>query len=400
MFLDGKVLNVDVDEEWVELLDNGVVVQHRRHIRESHFQGALSECMQAFERVASMYEVDELEDFVGCAVSMNTFFSPKTRCSVHLPLRYIRKTSVRLFSDESASEKSSRERNRYVSTFNPVRFRREDFLDLSNLTKVTLQVAEDLKPTLSYVSVWHEGASKRIPFPPSTTGYVYYHISPDSPYAGGIRFRLVHIVDAEKNPLENFRNAQDLLATNGLPWTIPLYTLLYQEGYQQLVRRLAKTKMLTMETAQKCRELFQKHKTIHWNTNVLFSPEQIISVRRDVKYCKVLVVLEDGVYTESLFAPGILGQYQQEKRDGLEAGCVHARIFYDYNLDTFFSQVIRVQTQAGGPPLLVKADPTPLTRSTGGKPKWLLKLLEFHFLKSQRPDLLRSIEDLQLKEAE
>ncbi|KAF9077553.1 kinase-like domain-containing protein [Rhodocollybia butyracea] len=62
MFLDGEVLDVDVDEEWVEhaISDGDVTNKKQRHpIRESHLRRGLSERMKVFEDFVSMFDVEE-----------------------------------------------------------------------------------------------------------------------------------------------------------------------------------------------------------------------------------------------------------------------------------------------------------------------------------------------------
>ncbi|ESK94020.1 serine threonine protein kinase [Moniliophthora roreri MCA 2997] len=57
MFLDGAVLDVDVDEEWVEF-DFQDGLKKRRSIRDCHSERALGDRMKAFEEFVSMYDAD------------------------------------------------------------------------------------------------------------------------------------------------------------------------------------------------------------------------------------------------------------------------------------------------------------------------------------------------------
>ncbi|KAJ3821787.1 kinase-like domain-containing protein [Lentinula raphanica] len=63
MFLDGEVLDIDVDEEWVEHLvpdSNGIPLKQRRSIRESHSLRSLSERMKVFDEFVSMFDAPNL----------------------------------------------------------------------------------------------------------------------------------------------------------------------------------------------------------------------------------------------------------------------------------------------------------------------------------------------------
>ncbi|THV05256.1 hypothetical protein K435DRAFT_961334 [Dendrothele bispora CBS 962.96] len=369
MFLDGKVLNVDVDEE--------------RSIRGSHSQPVLSERMKVFEEFVSMFEwysfkilefclhlyVTVLEETplncaVGVAVQSNGYFTgPSCASPTVTPVQ------------ACPAVKTARNRHRYVSTFNPARLTRSDYVDISHLKRLAIQL-QDCTASVDYVSV-REGATKRLPFPPGSAGFFYYHTSPYSPLDGGIRFRLTSM-SAKTAPFNLWQDGQDLLFPNGLPWSIPLHTMISQKQHAGLVFRLFRTQLVSRSTLITCRKVFSRHSHIRWNANVVYSLNQIIAVRRDQKSCKLLVVLDDRTETVTLTALKILGGYQ---REGDDSGYAHACIRYDFNTDQFFSQVTRVQRRFGGIPLIVKADPVPLRTRSGGKvtPLW-------HFLKKV-PDI-------------
>ncbi|KAJ3730998.1 kinase-like domain-containing protein [Lentinula guzmanii] len=62
MFLDGEILDIDVDEEWVEHIvpdSDGTPKRQRRSILESHSQRTLSERMKVFEEFVSMFDATD-----------------------------------------------------------------------------------------------------------------------------------------------------------------------------------------------------------------------------------------------------------------------------------------------------------------------------------------------------
>ena len=61
----------------------------------------------------------------------------------------------------------------------------------------------------------------RLPFPPNTNAFLYYLTPPEKPQiAGELRLR----VTSSDDPA-SFESGSDLLRSNGLPWSRPLYSL-------------------------------------------------------------------------------------------------------------------------------------------------------------------------------
>jgi hypothetical protein len=65
------------------------------------------------------------------------------------------------------------------------------------------------------------GTKISTPYPPDTKAFLYYSIPPEKPrIAGELRLRV-----ASNDDSVSFESGSDLLLTNGLPWTRPLYVL-------------------------------------------------------------------------------------------------------------------------------------------------------------------------------
>ncbi|KAF8347401.1 hypothetical protein F5887DRAFT_30134 [Amanita rubescens] len=109
--------------------------------------------------------------------------------------------------------------SRVISTLCPKRLRPSDCIDLSGLLKPRM--------TLPCGSTRLRGLKhNKVPFPPNTRGFLYYHTPPKAPsFVGELRFRCA-------NSLEDFPNGKDLLSTDKFnPWSISLYALANEAAY-------------------------------------------------------------------------------------------------------------------------------------------------------------------------
>jgi len=70
--------------------------------------------------------------------------------------------------------------------------------------------------------------------------------------------------------------------------------------------------MVERRTVDKCKQLFAGYSPMRWNSNVLFSLDQVIAVKRDAKSCNIFVVLDDRIEVATVSASRILGEYQRE----------------------------------------------------------------------------------------
>jgi hypothetical protein len=76
--------------------------------------------------------------------------------------------------------------------------------------------------------------SRLIPFPPHTSGFLYYHQPQDAPLlAGQLRFRLT----PDRLP-QSFSQGKDCLTPEGDAWKIPLIVLHHFETHRYIYRQL------------------------------------------------------------------------------------------------------------------------------------------------------------------
>jgi len=106
---------------------------------------------------------------------------------------------------------------RVISTLCPKRLQPSDYIDLSGLAQPAI-VLPSGKTDLHGLN--HDN---KVPFPPNTRGFLYYHTPPKAPpFVGELRFRCA-------NSLEDFPNGKDLLSTDKFnPWSISLNVLANQ----------------------------------------------------------------------------------------------------------------------------------------------------------------------------
>ncbi|KAF8340883.1 hypothetical protein F5887DRAFT_1284186 [Amanita rubescens] len=116
---------------------------------------------------------------------------------------------------------------RVISTLCPKRLKPSDCIDLSGILTpaVTLPCGRTRLRGLNH--------DYKVPFPPNTRGFLYYHIPPKAPpFVGEIRFRCA-------NSLQDFPNGKDLLSIDRFnPWSITLSTLSNQTTYLNFQRQL------------------------------------------------------------------------------------------------------------------------------------------------------------------
>ena len=109
---------------------------------------------------------------------------------------------------------------RIISTLCPKRLQPSDCIDLSGLTQPVITLPCGITRLRGY------NYNQKVPFPPNTRGFLYYHTPPKAPpFVGELRFRCA-------NSLQDFPNGKDLLSMNNFThWSIPLYALANQTTY-------------------------------------------------------------------------------------------------------------------------------------------------------------------------
>ncbi|EDR13142.1 uncharacterized protein LACBIDRAFT_308650 [Laccaria bicolor S238N-H82] len=138
---------------------------------------------------------------------------------------------------------------KFVSTLNHHKLLPSDFLShLSNRSQPCvwlLNVAKDklkdprsktpgILPACRWRFRYHDMNGKPTPFPPNSSGFLYYHQPQGAPLlAGEVRFRLT-----PNNLPESFSQGEDCLTPHGDIWKIPLLSVHGHKGHQNIYRQL------------------------------------------------------------------------------------------------------------------------------------------------------------------
>ncbi|EDR13135.1 uncharacterized protein LACBIDRAFT_308639 [Laccaria bicolor S238N-H82] len=122
-----------------------------------------------------------------------------------------------------------------VSTLDQRKLSPTDWLDLSGRMQLSISFRNKLDRDSEWRAYYRRlTANRRLPFPPHSSGFLYYHQPPGAPLlAGELRFRLT------SNHLpESFNQGEDCLTPEGDAWKIPLFVLhhtpFHRDVYQQL----------------------------------------------------------------------------------------------------------------------------------------------------------------------
>ena len=126
---------------------------------------------------------------------------------------------------------------RIISTLSPKRLQPSDRIDLSGVALPTIALSCG-----ATILRGHKHDDK-VPFPPNTHGFLYYHTPPKAPpFIGELRFRCA-------NSLEDFPNGKDLLSTDKFtPWSIPLCALANKTTYLSLREQLILDDLVSQTT--------------------------------------------------------------------------------------------------------------------------------------------------------
>ncbi|KAJ7663394.1 hypothetical protein DFH06DRAFT_987040, partial [Mycena polygramma] len=144
-----------------------------------------------------------------------------------------------------------------ISTLNPARIRPEDYLDLSRRKRFTIQFPQSLAETGGTIRYRHQKAkdlakTEVAPFPPQSTGFLYYHRPPDAaPLEGSIRLRVT-----PDNLPSSFPLGHDLALPSGVPWQLLLLQLATPKTlHDRFCDQLLYEKLVSPDQLAKCRAL-------------------------------------------------------------------------------------------------------------------------------------------------
>ncbi|KAJ7061544.1 hypothetical protein C8F01DRAFT_987303 [Mycena amicta] len=154
-----------------------------------------------------------------------------------------------------------------ISTLDPARLQRADYLDLSSHPKLLVDYLPRSSGSREPASRVQFHPLGKTPFPPQTSGFLYFHKPDEAPVrslAGGIRFRRL------LGPTADFATGTDLLHPDGSgePWEIPLTTLVRSQP--SLGKLLVQDDLVTELQMERCQRLFGTKKPgaepqlLHW----------------------------------------------------------------------------------------------------------------------------------------
>jgi hypothetical protein len=140
-----------------------------------------------------------------------------------------------------------------VSTLNPSRIIKTDYLDLSRRLTSTVRFPKSVKDTYTLLR-YHNGPERTVvPFPDQVAGFLYYH---DDEYAlpleGSVRLRLT----ADYEP-SSFPSGQDLTLPSGAPWQIILPRIACGEQHATLCAQLRRERLVTSKQLWRARRIFR-----------------------------------------------------------------------------------------------------------------------------------------------
>ncbi|TFK45354.1 hypothetical protein OE88DRAFT_1669401 [Heliocybe sulcata] len=129
-----------------------------------------------------------------------------------------------------------------LHTLNQERLQLEDFVDLTGRGDRTLRFP--LAPELPRFRMrYFESDGRRIPFPPDSHGFLYWHIESDAqPAEGQVRFRITKSSDPA-----TFRSGRDLQLPDGRIWHIPFFRIAHASEYSGLRAHLLSEKLVTAQ---------------------------------------------------------------------------------------------------------------------------------------------------------
>lgn len=133
----------------------------------------------------------------------------------------------------------------------------------------------------------------RLPFPPDTRGFLYYHIPPKAPpFAGEIRFRRA------SDPY-GFHNGEDLLSSDKTPWSISLFALANRSAHVALRKQLLTDNLVSPTTLDEWAEdklpLLQKVSPVGRDRTVLYYLRQPFFLRFTCHYISFYTVTREDI---------------------------------------------------------------------------------------------------------
>jgi hypothetical protein len=138
-----------------------------------------------------------------------------------------------------------------ITTCNPERISGIDFVDLSDRVRSRISGPFQGSTSFCYGCATIPDVGKvNAPFPQHARGFLWYDKgSPENPAAGSLRLRSTTLASRE-----GFTQGVDLLAPNGLPWTVPIAALARKSIWEGLVNHLVKDGLVNKALVERFKE--------------------------------------------------------------------------------------------------------------------------------------------------
>ncbi|KAJ6452866.1 hypothetical protein C8R47DRAFT_1159234 [Mycena vitilis] len=141
-----------------------------------------------------------------------------------------------------------------ISTLDPARITAADYLDLSRRARFTIRFPESRAATGGTFHYRYGSKGGKVPFPPQSTGFLYFNRAPDAaPLEGSIRLRVT-----PDNLPSSFPLGHDLALPSGLPWQLLILQLATPNKlHYRFCDQLVHDKLVTPDQLAKCRAVLR-----------------------------------------------------------------------------------------------------------------------------------------------
>ena len=174
-----------------------------------------------------------------------------------------------------------------ISTFNQHRLLRSDHIDISNFTRPIVKLRDEVNGSEHIWQMsYREVRGERIPFPPNSSGFLYFHQPQGAPLlAGELRFR-----PTLNNLPESFSHGEDCMTPEGDVWKIPLFVLHSFPYHQHIYQRLRKDGLVSDALHSKLADVLKTCLCPRNTSVILHSLDQVFPINFAVRSFRFFIV--------------------------------------------------------------------------------------------------------------
>ncbi|TFK52153.1 hypothetical protein OE88DRAFT_1657236 [Heliocybe sulcata] len=203
-----------------------------------------------------------------------------------------------------------------VRTLNQTRLAAEDYVDIAGRISKSVHLPaapEEAVLEMKYFSL----GQTRIPFPPDSQGFLYWHLEPDAPpISGQVRLR----TRTSSDPA-TFSSGRDLQLPDGRAWHIPLFEIARCSHYSGLRAHLLSERLVTTKVLDTALNISapQGAKIMHPTTgsHLIWKFGQIFLVDFQMSAVSIWIIgssVGDRLFLQSLFSVRTSGSTGTVKR--------------------------------------------------------------------------------------